>query len=222
MSAATLTEAPAKEPTATPMPTPSPVDAPDPADRLFRISLGLYNRMIELGMLGPSDPIELLDGLLVKKMPKGPRHVRATRRTYNSLMVRETENWHPRFEAPVELPQGPDGDSSPEPDVVVVRGDDGLYSLRHPGPADIILAIEIADSSVAADRKALRRFGWAGIPTVWIVNLRNSTVEVYTGPSGPGEDPGYAEKATRGPDDTVEFRLDDGSLIGFRVAEFFA
>jgi len=217
MATATLTESPAPA-----TPAPPSILTSDPADRLFRISLDLYNRMVELELLGPRDPIELLDGLLVMKMPKGPRHVTATHRAFKLLLIRVPGGFHPRSEAPVELPRGPDGDSSPEPDVVVVRGDDELYSRRHPGPGDVLLIVQVADSSVAADRKALRRFGWAGIPAVWIVNLRNATVEVYTGPSGPVDDPGYANKATRGRDDALEIALDGATLDGLRVADFLA
>ncbi len=207
-----------------PAATASPTQAQtrNPADRHFRISLDLYNRMIELGLLGPRDPIELLDGLLVTKMPKGPRHVTSTHRAFKILLARLPDGYHPRSEAPVELPLGPDGDSSPEPDVVVVRGSDDLYNHRHPGPGDVLLVVQIADSSVASDRKALRRFGWAGIPAVWIVNLRNGTVEVYTGPSGPVEDPGYAEKVTRGSDGILEIRLDDATVGDLRVADLLA
>ena len=193
-----------------------------PVDRLFRITIETYNRMGELGLIARSDRVELLDGLLVKTMTKGPRHVTATHRAFKILLARLPAGWHPRVESPVELPQGPDGDSSPEPDVVVVRGTDDLYNHRHPGPGDVVLAIQVADSSLFIDRKGLRRFGWAGIPAVWIVNLRNGTVEVYTGPSGPVDDPGYAHKVTRGLDDTLEIQLDGQTIGGLRVADFLA
>ncbi len=179
--------------------------------------------MGELGLIDRSDRVELLDGLLVKKMTKGPRHVTATHRAFKILLTRLLGGWHPRVEAPVEIPQGPDGDSSPEPDVVVVRGNDELYKLRHPGPLDVLLVIQVADSSLRIDRKGLRRFGWAGIPILWIVNLRDETVEVYTGPTGPAEDPGYAQKVTLGVDDLLVIPLDGiPALDGLRVVDFLA
>jgi Uma2 family endonuclease len=191
-------------------------------DRLFRISISTYNRMGELGLIARSDRVELLDGLLVKKMTKGPRHVTATHRAFKILLARLPVGWHPRVEAPVELPRGPDGESSPEPDVVVVRGEDELYQHRHPGPADVLLVIQVADSSLEIDRKGLRRFGWAAIPAVWIVNLRNETVEVYTGPTGSDDDPGYAQKTTKGMNELLEIALDDQILGGLRVVDFLA
>jgi Uma2 family endonuclease len=193
-----------------------------PDGQLFRISIETYNRMGELGLIDPTDRVELLDGLLVKKMSKGPRHVTATHRAFKTLLARLPDGWHPRVEAPVELPLGPDGDSSPEPDLVVVRGDDELYNHRHPGPGDVALVIQIADSSLWVDRKGLRRFGWAGVPIVWIVNLRNRTIEVYSGPTGVSEDPGYAQKVTKGPDDVLELPLDGQTLGGLSVADFLA
>lgn len=189
---------------------------------LYRLSIDTYNRMGELGLIDPADRVELLDGLLVRKMTKGPRHVTATHRAFKLFLARLPEGWHPRVEAPVELPHGPDGDSSPEPDLVVVRGDDGLYLDRHPGPGDVVLVLQVADSSLRSDRKGLRRYGWAGVPVVWIVNLRNGTVEVYTGPTGPAEDPGYAHKVTKGPDDTLELEIDGATFGGLNVADFLA
>ncbi len=199
-----------------------PMPPGEPADRLFRITLDLYNRMGELGLLGPRDRIELLDGFLVKKMPKGPRHVTSVHRIFKIMLVRLPAGWHPRFEAPIELPRGPDGDSSPEPDIVIVKGTDADFNHRHPRPEDVRLVIQVADSSLAVDRKALRRFAWAGIPAAWIVNLRNGTVEIYTGPSGPVDDPGYAQKSTKGAEDALDFGLDDAPVAGLRVADFLA
>jgi Uma2 family endonuclease len=191
----------------------------DPIDRL---SIDTYNRMGELGLIGPSDRVELLDGLLVRKMTKGPCHVTATHRAFKTLLTRLPEGWHPRVEAPVELPQGPDGDSSPEPDLLVVRGDDGLYNHRHPGPGDVVLVVQVADSSLRIDRKGLRRYAWAGVSIVWIVNLRNGKVEVYSEPTGPVEDPGYARKVTKGTADILELPLNGQVLGGLRVADFLA
>ena len=83
-------------------------------------------------------------------------------------------------------------DSKPEPDRCVVRGTVRDYEERTPEPADIALVVEIADSSLAEDRKlAAEVYGPAGIPVYWIVNLVDRQVEVYTDP-GPG---GYGSTA---------------------------
>ncbi len=191
------------------------------ADRLFRISLDLYNRMGELGLLSPSDRVELLDGLLVNKMTKGPRHSFAVIAAQDLLKDRLPAGYHYRTETPVELRRGPGGDSAPEPDLSVVRGTKHEYRDRNPVAADVLLFIEVADSSLADDRKGLRRCAWFGIPTTWIINLRAGTVEVYTGPSGPSNDPGYANKVTRTIGESLDVTLDDRVVEGLAVAELF-
>src|SRR4051794_3860735 len=91
---------------------------------LHRITLDVYRSMGELGLLSPDDRVELLDGLLVKKMTKGPRHVTATHRLMRSFHSNLPPGWCARQEAPLELPGGPGRpDSAPEPDVAVVAGD---------------------------------------------------------------------------------------------------
>src|SRR3954453_2347106 len=150
--------------------------------------------MGELGLLSPDDRVELLDGFLVKKMTRGPRHVTVTRRLVKSFDAQLPASWSARQEAPIELPGGQDRpDSAPEPDVAVVTGDLDDYVARHPGPGEVALVVEVAGSPdmVTRDRKGLARYAWSRIPIVWIVNLVNETVEVYSDPSGMAPDPKY-------------------------------
>jgi Uma2 family endonuclease len=167
---------------------------------LYRISLDVYREMGNLGLLAPSDRVELLDGLLVKKMTRGPRHVTVTHHIVRYRDAHLPAGWHSRKEAPIELPGGHEGDSSPEPDVAVIAGALDNYSDRHPLAADIALVIEVAScpEMLARERKALARYAWPGLAVVWIVNLTNDTVEVYTNPSGPGPDPHYGTCAVIG------------------------
>lgn len=175
---------------------------------LFRMSLDLYHRIGELGLLTPADRVVLLDGLLVKKMTKGPRHATASQKSLKTLEAILPEGWHVRKEDPITLAGGPTGASSePEPDVAVVRGAIGDYTTRHPGPAETELIVEVADSSLAEDRLALRRYAWAGIPCVWIVNLVDEIVEVYRQPSGACDAPGYADHTEYGPDDSITLMI---------------
>ena len=170
------------------------------ADRsLYRLSLDLYHRMGEIGLLAPDDRVVLLDGLLVKKMTKRPHHSTASRRGMKCLEAVIPRGWHVRIEQPISLTGGPEGaDSEPEPDLAIVRGGDEMYIERHPAPAEIALLVEIADSSLAHDRAGLARYAWAGIPCVWIVNLMARTIEVYSGPSGPAINPTYAQRSDHG------------------------
>lgn len=194
----------------------------DLVNHFYRISLDLYRRIGELGLISVRERVVLLDGMLVKKMTKSPRHVTTTHCLYEAFLRQLPDGCHPRFHSPTELPGGPDGDSVPEPDVAVALDDLRNYMSHHPGPADVLLAIEVADSSLTEDRKALRRYAWAGLPIVWIVNLRRNVIEVYSRPSGPVDDAGYGAMITRGPGETVEVVLGDLPPIILNVADLLA
>lgn len=177
-------------------------------ERLHRLGLDIYHEMTRLGFLTEADRVVLLDGLLVKKITKHPPHATVTRAAFSALGAVLPAGWIVHKEDPISLPGGPRGDSEPEPDLAVVRGDLRTYATRHPGPGDIALIVEIADSSLAEDRKALARYAWANIPSVWIVDLTSRSVEVYSDPSGPGEAPGYSSREVRGTGTSLEFDLD--------------
>ena len=94
------------------------------------------------------------------------------------------DRYHVPGAKPVRLPGR---DSEPEPDRCVVRGTIRDYEDHHPGPDEIALIVEVADSSLADDRTlATKVYGPAGIPVYWIVNLVDRQVEVYTNPSPAG------------------------------------
>jgi Uma2 family endonuclease len=159
--------------------------------RPHRFTIEQYERLGEVGILSKADGVVLLDGLVVKKMTEGPRHVMAKHRVFKALEAVLPAGWHARMESPVQLPRPRRRPSEPEPDVAVVRGSLDDYANRHPGPADTALVIEVADNSLEEDRRALARYAYHRIPCVWIVNLRSDTVELYAGPSGPCHKPGY-------------------------------
>lgn len=193
------------------------------APSLHRFSLKDYARMCRLGLLSKDDRVELLDGLVVKKMTKGPRHVTVTHRIFATLNERLPVGWHPRMEAPVELPTGPKAGapSSPEPDVTAVRGLFGCYSARHPGPEDVALAVEVAGDPrmLAKDRKGLPRYAWNRIPVVWIVNLPRDTIEVYTEPTGPCELPEYQAMIVLKPGDPITVTLGEAPAVVLDVRQ---
>ena len=95
-------------------------------------------------------------------------------------------------------------DSEPEPDVAVVRGDLDDYLDRHPGPHEVALVVEVADSTLRRDRGTKKRlYARAGIPVYWIANLIESRFEVYTDPTGPAEQPDYRQQQEYGPADEI-------------------
>ena len=82
--------------------------------------------------------------------------------------------------------------SEPEPDVIVVRGSNDDYVDRHPGPGDVVLVVEVSDTSLRSDQGFKKMiYAKSSLPVYWIVNLIDRRVEVYTDPTGPAEQPDY-------------------------------
>jgi hypothetical protein len=188
--------------------------APSTPARLFPISLKVYKGMVKHRLLTEDDKVELLDGLLVTKMTKGTPHTTATMLLHEALRVLALEGSHVRPEAPIALTNGPAGrDSAPEPDISLVRGAIRDYRSREPVAADIALVVEVAETSLLADRAKLVSYAWAAIPVAWIVDLNKSTVEVYAKPSGPVKPAKYQESQTYGPGDRVPVMV-EGREVG--------
>ena len=189
---------------------------------LHRFTLADYNRMGESGVLDEDQQVELLDGLVVKRMTKGPRHVTVSHRLYGFMKERLPEGWVARMEAPILLPAGPKGDSAPEPDVAVVAGTAEDYNLVHPGPEAVALVVEVAASRerLGEDRNGLERYAWANVPMVWIVNLADDSIEVYSGPTrgDQGRNPHYELATTHRRDDVMTIAL-GGREVAIPVEE---
>ncbi len=160
----------------------APVDIltryPVPRHRLSRRD---YYRLGEAGILGEGDRVELLEGQLVDMSPIGPRHAIVTE-NLNELLVRGfADRARVRCQNPVVLDDG----SEPQPDFALVRRPWRGYPATHPGPDDIFLLIEVADSSLDFDRTVKRElYARAGIREFWIVDLTTDGVLVHRRPSG--------------------------------------
>jgi Uma2 family endonuclease len=150
-----------------------------------RFSADEYHRLGESGVLGARERVELLDGFLIDMPPIGYRHEYVSS-TLANLIVRALGNDEIiRANSPISLC----ANSEPQPDVIVLRGPSTRYRDRLPGPADILLLIEVADSSRAYDRGPKAQvYAQAGVEEVWIVDLVAAEVLVLREPGAQGYD----------------------------------
>ena len=155
-----------------------PMTLPSPGE-VYRFTVDQYDRMVRDGTISEDDPVELLDGIVVRQMPKGPRHDASLARCRRQIERILPAGWYLRLEGSVRIPDY----NEPETDLCVVRGDSDDYTDRHPDPGDVGLIVEIAESSLPRDRGEKRdNYGRAGIPVYWIVNLVDRQLEVYAHP----------------------------------------
>ena len=147
------------------------------------ITLAEYERMCKAGVFEPEARVELIRGEIVDMAPIGPEHENSVARL-NRLLTRLVED------AGFVWPQGnairlPNSDSRPQPDITILRWRDDFYSGKRPTAEDVILLVEVSDSSLAYDRGSKRAlYAEAGVAEYWVVNLVDKVVEVYTNPSG--------------------------------------
>src|SRR5262249_40055914 len=149
---------------------------------LRRITVDEYERIADSGALDDAERVELIDGYMVRKMPKSPEHCYSTQKALDGLKGLLGPGWFLRKEGPVRIPAY-DG---PEPAISIVRGSIEDYRHRHPGPAEVGLVAEVSVTTLDLDRgQKLSAYATHGIPVYWIINLVDLQIEGYTGP-GPG------------------------------------
>lgn len=153
------------------------------------ISVAMYDKMIEHGILTEDDKVELLNGVIIEKMPKGAKHSSITDKLTRFFFRVLDDKVVIRNQNPIWL----DENSEPEPDIVLAAQDENEYSEKHPKPEDIFLIIEVSDSTVWLDRNSKQKaYARVGIRQYVLVNLHNSTFEDYREPSVDG----YQSKQT--------------------------
>ncbi|HEY2081757.1 MAG TPA: Uma2 family endonuclease, partial [Verrucomicrobiae bacterium] len=149
------------------------------APALHRFTAEDYHRMADLGFLKPDARVELIEGAIHDMSPIGPLHSGIVNRLIRLFNLRVKGRWIVSAQNPVGL----DKYSEPQPDLVLLKPAPDDYVSHHPAPDDVFLLIEIADSSLEFDRnKKLPVYARAGIPELWIVNLQESTIEIYREP----------------------------------------
>lgn len=152
-----------------------------------RFSVEEYYRMGETGVLKPDARVELLEGEIIDMSPIGPFHGSVTKQLIELFTSACRGRWTTAAQDPVRL----DDHSEPQPDLMLVKRASDFYRNRHPAPRDVYLLIEISDTTLELDREnKLPAYGRCGIAEVWIVNINESTIEVYREPHFTG----YASK----------------------------
>ena len=145
-----------------------------------RFDIDEYHRMAQAGILSERDRVELIDGEVVAMTPIGPRHNAAVNRANRRFVMSVGDRAIVQVQGAVQL----DRFYEPEPDVVLLRPKADLYASRHPGPSDILLIVEMAESSLAYDRDVKAGvYARTGVPEYWLVDLAEGTLSCHTAPA---------------------------------------
>ena len=157
------------------------VQAAAPARRRF--TCAEYHRMAEVGILRRGERVELIEGEIVEMSPPGRRHKAFVANLTELIVVRLAGHARVHVQSGVVLSEY----TEPEPDLAVLRRRAVPYKEREAHGDDVLLLIEVADSSLTYDRTTkLRLYAAAGIPEYWIVDCTTEAVEVYRGPGPEG------------------------------------
>ena len=144
-----------------------------------RISVDEYYAMAEAGILGMDERVELIDGEIITMSPIGPEHGASVDVGTYFLVSLLGRRAIVRVQGNVRL----DEYNEPQPDFALLKWRDDFYRQQLPGPNDVLLVIEVADSSLSYDRNTkLALYAGFGIPEVWIANIPDRVVETYSDP----------------------------------------
>jgi Uma2 family endonuclease len=173
-----------------------------------RFTPAQYHALIHSGIIQEGEAVELLEGYLVEKGMRNPPHEMSLRRLAARL-PRHVPGWFLQIQGAISL-----GASEPEPDGVLLRGDETACDGRLPTAADMGLVIEVSDSTLTFDRRDKGRiYARAGIPVYWIVNVADRQIEVYSDPDTAANPPEYRTRTDYKPGDAVPVTL-DGQVVG--------
>lgn len=180
-----------------------------PAPRLFNVDE--YYAMARAGILGEDDRVELIEGEIVVMSPASSPHAGCINALTRLLVQAAGDQAIVSVQQPLRLSER----SEPEPDVALLRWRDDDYRACHPVPADALLVIEVARTSLRVDRKVkLPLYARHSVPEVWIVDLETNRVEVYR---SPGPD-GYAGSSVHSGGDRLavpglELEIEAGEIV---------
>ena len=165
------------------------------------ISVEAFHRMGETGILGPADRVELIDGEIIDMSPIGALHAAIVDLLTRHFGRSAQASVFIRCQNPLRL----DDISEPEPDIAILKPRADFYTTGHPGPADVLLVVEVADSSLAYDLGVkVPLYARHGIPEVWVIDATTRQTRVFREPVGRGgagqpTGSGYTHEASLAP-----------------------
>ena len=145
--------------------------------RFFSVSE--YALMVAAGVLSEDDRVELIEGEVIKMSPIGSRHAACVRRLDTLLNRQLGEAAIVSAQCPIRL----NDFSEPQPDIALLLPRPDFYEHQHPMPEDVMLVIEVAETSVEYDRNIkMPLYARAGVTEAWLINLSKHIIEVFTQP----------------------------------------
>jgi Uma2 family endonuclease len=149
--------------------------------RRHRLTVDEYHRLPGAGVLAQDARVELIEGEVVDMAPMRSRHASVVARLMAALASQAATRALVWCQLPLHL--GPQ--SEPEPDLMLLAPREDFYALAHPGPADVLLLVEVSDTTARFDREVkLPLYARHGIPEVWIVDLDNGLLRTCRNPQG--------------------------------------
>jgi Uma2 family endonuclease len=179
-----------------------------------RFTVEEYHRMGETGILPEDNRIELITGDIVVREPVSARHAGTVDRLTRLWTSRLGDRAIVRVQNPIQFPRE---DSELQPDVMLLRPREDFYATRHPEAPDVLVLIEVADTTLRLDRRVkIPLYARAGVREVWLVDLTTARLEVCREPVGDGF--GNVRVLTRGervlPEAFPDLTIDVADLVG--------
>ncbi|MCU0807155.1 MAG: Uma2 family endonuclease [Candidatus Contendobacter sp.] len=162
----------------------------------YRLTVAEYHRLGENGIFDEDSRVELIEGDLIAMPPIGEQHASKTRRLNRLFSLQVGDTAIVDVQNPVML----DARSEPQPDMVLLKPRPDFYESAHPRPEDVLLLIEVSDSTLRYDRDTkIPLYARAGIPEVWLLDVAGQRLEIYRRPSPEG----YREIHYPAPTDSI-------------------